>query len=98
MPAVLNPRSDSRALAEIPDGANVYSLADDDRLYSLNYYLGDAIRTVPDIEAAAALPSGAVLIVHDRFEPEIPRDAFDVEVLLDRSADHRRKLYKAVRK
>ena len=76
----------------------MYSLADDDRLYSLNYYLGDAIRTVPDIEAAAALPSGAVLIVHDRFEPEIPRDAFDVEVLLDRSADHRRKLYKAVRK
>jgi len=98
MPAVLNPRSDRRALPDIPAGAAVYSLEDDHRLYSLNFYLDDAIRTVPDMESAVALPAGSVLIVHEQFEPGIPREFFDVEVLIDRSADHRRRLYKAVRK
>lgn len=98
MPAVLNPRSDLRALPAIPAGVPVYSLEDDNRLYSLNFYLGDRIRTIDDMDAAAALPAGAALIVHEQYEPDIPRALFDVSELLARSADHRRRLFIAIRK
>lgn len=100
MPAVLNPRSDAKALPELtacPD-TRIYSLGEDIRLFTLNYYLDDTIRPVATVAEADSLPSGSiVLFLSDADSTGISRN-FDTRMLLKRNCDFRHPLYIAIRK
>lgn len=100
-PAVLNPRSDHKVLDRLtaaPD-AQVLSLEYfyNHRLFTLNYYLDDKIRTVPSIEAAAEYPAGTLLLVSERADTTGLWPNFRYEPLLQRSCDHREPVGLAIR-
>ncbi len=93
MPAVLNPKSDYRAIptltadpeTEIISANSIYG---DYRYYSLNYYLGDRIRSVSPAEAAA-YPQGTLLLCPSNADTAGLAPYYRFEPLLDRTADHR---------
>ena len=101
-PAVLNPRSDYRVLDRLTadPSAQVLSLEYfyNHRLFTLNYYLDDKIRTVKTIEEAGAYPAGTLLLVSERADTTGLGRYFDYEPLLPRSCDHREPIGLAIRK
>ena len=101
-PAVLNPRSDRRVLDRLTADptAQVLSLEYfyNHRLFTLNYYLDDKIRTVKSFEEAAAYPAGTLLLVSERADTTGLGRYFDYEPLLPRSCDHREPIGLAVRR
>ncbi len=101
MPMVLNPLSDKKALPvlEALGDAGIYTTADYQRLYSLNFYMGDRLRVVGSIEEAAALPAGSALLIAPSVTDTTGLgEYFDYRPLLERSADHRHPVGLAVRK
>ena len=100
--AVLNPRSDYRVLDRLTadPSAQVLSLEYfyNHRLFTLNYYLDDKIRTVKTIEEAGAYPAGTLLLVSERADTTGLGRYFDYEPLLPRSCDHREPIGLAIRK
>lgn len=101
-PAVLNPRSDRQVLDRLTADpqAQVLSLEYfyNHRLFTLNYYLDDKIRTVKTLDEAAQYPSGTLLLVSERADTTGLWRNFDYEPLLKRSCDHREPIGLAVRK
>ena len=99
MPMILNPKSDSKAVPELlADSETQIISAGNSRCYSLNFYLDDRLRAVPDIKAAEAYPPGTrVLLPFNTDTTGLCRN-FDYRVLLQRGADYRRPLGIAVRK
>ena len=99
MPMILNPKSDSKAVPELlADSETQIISAGNSRCYSLNFYLDDRLRAVPDIKAAEAYPPGTrVLLPFNTDTTGLYRN-FDYRVLLQRGADYRRPLGIAVRK
>lgn len=97
MPAVLNPRSDRNAIAEI-DAAGTSPLvlltpqtAPDYRLYSLNFYYKDAISPIrPD--QVGAMPAGTRILVPESALADVPQ-GMQPRRILDRSGDFRHPLY-----
>jgi len=60
MPAVLNPnsnRGEARHIAEVAKDGDIITLGTP-RYYTINFYLDDRIRLVPDVAAASAYPVG----------------------------------------
>lgn len=99
MPSVLNPRSDARVLPEVASMADegpVYTLGHGpgERLYTLNFYLGDRLRALPDVEAADTLPANArILLLTPADTTVLQAQGYTTRLLLKRSCDHRRELY-----
>ncbi|MCM1067460.1 MAG: glycosyltransferase family 39 protein [Muribaculaceae bacterium] len=102
MPAILNPRSDFRAVERLTEepAAAVISLDPGMvyRFYSLNYYLGDRIRAVATPQEAAAYPPGTRLIFPDYADTTGLGGSYIIEPLLDRSADHRHRILMGIHK
>lgn len=101
-PAILNPRSDYKVIGRLTEHPQTQVLSlehtHNHRLFTINYYLHDAMRSVPTIEAAAAYPPGTLLLISERADTTgLGRD-FTFEPLLERSCDHRDKVGLAVRK
>ncbi len=99
MPAVLNPKSDLKAVERLsadPEAA-IYTL-DTYRLYSLNFYLHDRIRPISSLEEAATCPAGTMVLIHATADTTGLTENFTYEHLLDRSADHRRPIGLAIKK
>ena len=101
-PSVLNPRSDYKAIDRLTayPTAQVLSLEYfyNHRLFTLNYYLDDKIRTVKTLDEAARYPSGTLLLVSERADTTGLWRNFDYEPLLKRSCDHREPVGLAIRK
>lgn len=101
-PAILNPRSDYKAVHRLIENpqAKVLSLEHkfNYRLFTINYYLHDAVRTVPTLDAAATYPSGTLLLVSEHADTTGLGNNFTFEPLLERSCDHRDRVGLAVRK
>ncbi len=102
MPLFLNPKSDSRALPLITEGnPQVINLMPQEgyRLYSLNFYLGDKLRTVSGVAEAATYPKGTVLLIPAGSDTTgLSRDFELAPEFLPRSADHRHRVDMAVRR
>lgn len=100
MPAVLNPRSDSRILGELPEDGTVYSYSHmpNYRFYTLNYYLDDRMRHLDTPAEVSRLDEGSVVIIPTEADSAALSGEFECRRLLDRSCDHRHHLYLAVKK
>lgn len=100
-PAVLNRQSDFKAVERLTDeNPTVLSLdyTGTHRLYTLNFYLDDRIRTTPSLEEASKYPSGTIVLISEHADTTGLWRNFTFEPLLDRSCDHRDKLGIAIRK
>lgn len=103
MPAALNPRSDARIVGELESAAEagkLYSLGHGpgERLYTLNFYLGDRLRALPSTEAASGIESDAsILLLTPADTSALQALGYETRMLLPRSCDHRRELYIARR-
>lgn len=67
MPSVLNPRSDARLMERIPADAStqIYTYAaghDDYRLFTLNFYYDNRLRSLPADTDTDLLPSGTIVL------------------------------------
>ncbi len=102
MPLFLNPKSDANGLARIEaeNPPAVISMMPTRmyRLYSLNFYLDDKVRTVATVEAAAEYPRGTVLLIPAGSDTTGIGRFYTVEPFLKRSADHRHRVDLGVRK
>ncbi len=92
MPAVLNPNSDKDEAAQVEAiaGENDILSLHQVRFYTMNFYLGDRIRGVDDVEAASAYPSGTVLLVPSDKDTTGLSENFTYELLTHRGSDYRR--------
>ena len=104
MPSVLNPKSDYHLLPRIsaeggPD-AKVLTIRPEPtyRLFTLNFYLDDAMRCVDSFDEARRYPSGTVFIVPARVDTTGQGAGFDIRPLSPRSCDHREPINIAIRK
>ncbi len=101
-PAVLNPKSDRQYLERIKSDPSAAVISLDGspyhRFYTLNFYLGDSIRTVASVEEAARYPAGTVMLVPERNDTTGIRRYFDYEPLTKRSCDYREPVGIAIRK
>lgn len=102
MPAVLNPRSDYRAIPRLTadSEATVVSLNTSERpyrYYSLNFYLGDRLRAVSPARAVK-YPAGTLLLCPAKADTTGLGAYYRFEPLLERSADHRDRATLGVRK
>lgn len=101
MPSVLNPRSDIHAAPEIlamnPEGGRIiYTLGHGpgERLYTLNFYLGDCLRALPSEEALDTLePGRTVLLLSPTDTTALRERGIEPQLFLRRSCDHRRPLW-----
>ncbi len=67
MPSVLNPRSDARLMGKIPadSSTQIYTYAaghDDYRLFTLNFYYNNRLRSLPESADTDLLPPGTVVL------------------------------------
>lgn len=101
MPAVLNPRSDFRAIERLQalQAPEIVSINTDwaHRFYSLNFYLGDRLRALDTPADAIALPTGSAVLYPLHSDTTGLTPYFRFEPLLDRSADHRDAIGLAIR-
>ena len=102
MPAILNPKSDMKALQRLTADptAKILSLnpGTEYRFYSLNYYLNDRMRAIDELSQAAKEPAGTLVLFPMYADTTgLGRD-FTFEPLLERSADHRHAIGLAVKK
>ncbi|MDE6612781.1 MAG: glycosyltransferase family 39 protein [Muribaculaceae bacterium] len=102
MPAVLNPKSDFRAVARLTSDPEATVISANSvygpyRYYSLNFYLGDRIRQVSP-EQAAQYPQGTLLLCPANADTAGLAPYYTFEPLLERSADHRDPTVLGVRK
>ncbi len=95
-PMVLNSQSDKPLVpvieAAAPEGV-IYSTPECEslRYYSINFYLGDRMRLLPDLESAESLPAGAVVLLAPANSDTTGMGAkFDMQQLTERSGDSRR--------
>ena len=100
MPAVLNPNSDKDEAAQVEAiaGENDILSLHQVRFYTMNFYLGDRIRGVDDVEAASAYPSGTVLLVPSDKDTTGLSENFTYELLTHRGSDYRRPVGIAIKK
>lgn len=104
MPAVLNPRSDARIVGELEQAAKegpIYSLGHGpgERLYTLNFYLGDRLRALPSTASADTVGAGATILLLTPADTSAFRAlGYETHMLLQRSCDHRRELHAARRR
>lgn len=99
MPSVLNPRSDARILPEVAamaDDAPLYTLGHGpgERLYTLNFYLGDRLRPLPD-DSTKQAPGARILLLTPADTALMQARGYHTRQLLPRSCDHRRQLHLA---
>ncbi|MGM9846110.1 MAG: ArnT family glycosyltransferase [Muribaculaceae bacterium] len=94
-PMVLNSQSDKALIPAIeaaaPSGA-IYSTPECEtlRYYTINYYLGDRMRLLPDVESAKSLPAGTVVLIAPQTTDTTGMGAmFEMELLTKRSGDTR---------
>lgn len=100
-PAILNQQSDFKAVERLTEGNNTVLSLDHTgthRLYTLNFYLNDNIRTTPTIAEASNYPSGTIVLISEHADTTGLWRNFNFEPLLDRSCDHRDRLGIAIRK
>lgn len=102
MPAILNPKSDIKALPTLTAGptAKVLSLNPgiQYRFYSLNFYLDDHIRAIDNLAEAATEPPGTLVLIPMPADTTGLSRNFTFEPLLKRSADHRNPVGLAIKK
>jgi len=99
MPTVLNPKSDKKLterLATTPP-ATVVTLGKT-RQYSLNFYMHDALRSVPTVTDAEQYPSGTKMVFGSDADTTGISRTFEVDTLTARSADYRGPLFIATKK
>lgn len=103
-PRVLNPKSDHALLPQIeaaaPEGY-VYSTpeCESSRFYTLNFYMRDRMRLLPDVTAAEELPSGSVVLIAPMHTDTAGVGRYlDMRPLTERSGDSRRPVVIGVRK
>lgn len=102
MPSVLNPRSDARLMDRIPadSSTQIYTYApghDDYRLFTLNFYYGDRLRSLPESARTELLPSGTVVLSPEPDDMSILDPNFTWYRLTRHSCDFRQPLVMGVK-
>ena len=100
MPAVLNPQSDAKLLPSIVHAPNVVTYDRDGkyRLFTLNFYMRDRLRSVRDISELGKSPKGTVLIAPAESDTSGWSANFTVAPLTERGCDFRGPLIIATKK
>jgi 4-amino-4-deoxy-L-arabinose transferase-like glycosyltransferase len=94
-PMIFNPLSDKKLLPELRDGRAIYSVATTggNRFYTLNYYLGDIIRTTPDMASVVERTDSAIVLFNGNIEAADSIAAvnagYNIKRLTDRGCDFR---------
>lgn len=105
-PMVFNPLSDYRYVKQFKpyaDKGMVYSIATDQgmRFYTLNYYLGDKLRTIDNMEQVADKPAGTIVLIQERINPQDSivgiSNNYHFVTLTERGCDHRNRIVIAKR-
>ena len=100
MPAVLNPQSDVKLIPQLEKAPKVLTFDPDGkyRLFTLNFYFNDQLRTIRSISEAETSPRGTVVISPANVDTTGWSRNFYVETLTERGCDFRKPLLKATRK
>lgn len=102
MPAVLNPKSDYKAMERLSEapGEYVYDYngGESYRYYSLDFYLDERMRHIDSAEELRALPSGTYVLLPATCDTTGLGADFHIEPLLEKSADHRHRTSLAIKK
>lgn len=100
-PSMLKQQSDRRFVEQVtPKGeAPVYSYERPSgvRYFTLNFYLGDRMRSVADSTLFATMPSGTVVVYGDAADPGVFGPTWECSRLTDRASDYRNGLNMAVK-
>jgi 4-amino-4-deoxy-L-arabinose transferase-like glycosyltransferase len=98
-PIAFNPLSDKKLLPTLRDSQAIYSIAtsEGERFYTLNYYLGDVIRTTPDMASVADRPDGTIVLINGQIAPSdsivAASSGYHIEQLTDRGCDFRSPIF-----
>jgi 4-amino-4-deoxy-L-arabinose transferase-like glycosyltransferase len=103
-PMVFNPLSDYAYVKQLKPHADkglVYSIATNQgmRFYTLNYYLGDKLRTIDNMQQVADKPAGTIVLIHDHVEKGDSTigvsNNYHFVTLTERGCDHRNRIVMA---